>query len=73
MILVPDPHKTRHKKMTGELIPSPCCNGVSSPYQGLLLQPKCASQLNLKSREKSPGCEDIIKLFLTLDTAPESG
>ena len=75
MILVPDPHKTRHKKMTGELIPSPSCNGVSSPYQGLLLRPKCASELklNLRSEEKCPGCEDIIKLFLTLDTAPESG
>ena len=47
MILVPDPHKTRHKKMTGELIPSPSCNGVSSPYQGLLLRPKCTIQMNL--------------------------
>ena len=73
MILVPDPHKTRHKKMTGELIPSPCCNGVSIP--GLIAAAKVCPpvKLNLRSEEKCPGCEDIIKLFLTLDTAPESG
>ena len=48
MRLVPDPHKTRHKKMTGELIPSSSCNGVSSPYSGLLLRLEVWSQL--------PGC-----------------
>ena len=45
MRLVPDPHKTRHKKMTGELIPSSSCNGVSSPYSGLLLRLEVWSQL----------------------------
>ena len=87
MILVPDPHKTRHKKMTGELIPSPSCNWVSSPYQGLLLRlkctcTKCTIQLNLRSAlyseeslqdvRTSSSCSWLLTLRPSLDNVTVS-